>query len=94
MARKIKIKINDPKNNTKLNLPAMPFWLINTIFSIGISTKKFWIKDNNMDFCNNIDSTDLKFFLREIKYELKNYESFNLVHISNNDGSLINITVI
>lgn len=47
-----------------------------------------------MDFFNNIDSTDLKFFLREIKYELKNYESFNLVHISNNDGSLINITVI
>lgn len=95
MARKIKIKIKDSDSNTKINLPPIHFWLASGFINLAISTKSLWLNpDSDMDFFENINKKEIKSLFKELKYELKNYDAFDLVDISVDKGTEIKISIL
>lgn len=92
-AKKLKIQI--VKDKKHINIPAMPFWLINFIISIVFGLAKITLrfldeKDQEFNILNHINSNDIKSLIRE----LKKYEPFDLVSIENSDKTKVKISTL
>jgi hypothetical protein len=92
-AKKLKIQI--VKDKKHINIPAMPFWLINFIISIVFGLAKITLrfldeKDQEFNILNHINSNDIKSLIRE----LKKYEPFDLVNIENSDKTKVKISTL
>lgn len=99
MASKIKIKVFESESNKKINLPAIPFWLLSIMTSIGLGTKRFWLNAENIskeqvDFFENLDNKEVKKFIKEIRKELKSHKKFDLVDIKTGSGTSIKISIL
>lgn len=95
MASKIKIRVVDKKSNFKLWLPAIPFWLIASLSSLGLKFKHIIIKDiDHSDediklFSELLDSGVIKDLINELKANGK----FDLIDLSTGDGTMVKISV-
>ena len=95
MASKIKIRVVDKKSDFKLWLPAIPFWLIISLSSLGLKFKDTIVK--------NIDDSDegIKLFselldsgiIKDLINELKANGKFDLIDLSTGDGTIVKISV-
>lgn len=93
-ARRIKISIID--QGKAINIPAIPFWLINFLVDLGFGiasiTLKF-VKSIDEDVkkaLSLIDRRDLKLLIKE----LKKYGLFDLVDISEGDRTRVKISIL
>lgn len=95
-ASKLKIKIKDSDSNKKINLPGIPFWLITSLGSLGLTITKFTINksdtldDETKHYLKVLDELNLK----ELLGQLKNYGTFDLVDILEEDGDEVKISII
>ncbi|NMB07424.1 MAG: hypothetical protein GX981_03410 [Tissierellia bacterium] len=94
--RKIKIHIVDKSEDTNIKIPAIPFWLINFLISLGLglgSIAARFVDDIDEDLkmiLEIIDSKDLKI----ITNELRKHGPFNMVEIKEGDNTEINIRIL
>lgn len=106
-ARKIKIRVQDRKNNIKFSLPAIPIWLIEKIvLAYAKLSINFYKKDNrnteNEKSKNKLDIKEIVLSkskeldiddLREVFSVLKNIQPCKLVDI-NDEDTLVEISMI
>lgn len=95
-AKKIKIHIVNHLEGTKIKIPGIPFWLVNSMVSLGFGLLGIVEKYvNNIDeevklILENIDREDLK----EIINELKKHGPFKMVEIKEGENTEVNIEIV
>lgn len=93
-ARKIKISIVDEGKH--INIPGIPFWLINFLVDLGLGLGSIAIKfakdidEDAKKILNAIDRKDIKLLIRE----LKNNGPFDLVKVSEGHGTKVKISIL
>jgi hypothetical protein len=93
-AHKIKIHVIDEDTNIKI--PGIPFWLINSMISLGFGLGNIASKfSENIDedlkmVLDNINSRDVK----KIINELKKHGSYNLVDIEDGENTKVLIKIL
>ena len=92
-ATKLKIQIVDDERS--INLPSIPFWLINFIISITFGLAKITLrfhKENKSKYgiLNSVDSKDIKYIINEFR----KYEPFILVDVEDSDKTKVKISTI
>lgn len=94
--RATKLKISIVDEGKHINIPGIPFWLISFLVDLGLGLSSIvlkFIKDIDEDtkmILNSIDRKDIKLLIRE----LKNYGPFDLVDISEGDGTEVRISIL
>lgn len=79
-ARKIKIKVHDRKENKKVNLPAMPIWLIEKLVVFGVKVtncfhkKSETARDNIMEKSKEDFKQQESFLFKDGKIEIETKE--------------------
>lgn len=93
--RSSKIKIIVIDKDTNIKLPGMPFWLISSLVSFAFIFKPLLIRANSIDDETKIILQKLdKIMVKEIINELKFYGPFDLVDISQADGTRVKISIL
>jgi len=92
-AKKLKIQVVD--DGKYINIPAIPFWLINFIISIFFGLGKIALKfhdenDEVYGILKNISSKDIKSIIKE----LKQCDPFDLVDIEDSGNTKIKISIL
>lgn len=93
-ATKLKITIID--DGKKINLPGIPFWLIEFLIDLGFgigSIAMRFIKEIDEDAKKILDSIDKKDIKQLIK-ELKKHGPFDLVNIREGDKTYVHISIL
>jgi len=93
-ATKLKITIVDDEK--KINLPGIPFWLIEFLIDLGFGLSSIalkFIKEIDEDTKKILDSIDRKDIKQMIK-ELKKYGPFELVNIREGDKTYVHISIL
>ena len=90
-----KLKIQVVEDGKHINIPAMPFWLINFIINIIIGLAKITLrflneKDEEFHILNRINSNDIKSLIREIR----KYKPFDLLDIEYSDKIKVKISTL
>ena len=94
-ASKLKITVVDKKENQSIRIPAIPFWLLSSLGSIGLGIGSIALRfSKNLDEYSKealkaINSKDLRKILKEIK----KYGPFDLVDVDDGDGTIVKISV-
>lgn len=95
-ASRIKITIIDKTEGKNIRIPSIPFWLINSLISLGLGLGSIAARFvDNMDeetkkILEIVDSKDLK----NIINELKNHGPFDMVDIEESDNTTVQIKVL
>lgn len=95
-ASKLKITVVDKKENQSIRIPAIPFWLLSSLGSIGLGIGSIALRfSKNLDeyskeALKSINSRDLRKILKEIK----KYGPFDLVDVDDGDGTIVKISVL
>ena len=93
---KLKITIIDKAEDKSIRIPSIPFWIITSLGSVGLSIGKFAAKrsktidDETKKYLCILDDLDLK----EIFSALKYHEPFDLVNIVEKDGDEVRISIL
>jgi hypothetical protein len=94
-ASKLKIIVVDKKENQSIRIPAIPFWLLSFLGSMGLGIGSIALRfSKNLDeypkeALKAINSKDLRKILKEIK----KYGPFDLVDVDDGDGTIVKISV-
>lgn len=95
-ASKLKIKIKDRDSNKRINIPGIPFWLITSLGSLGLTVTKLvanksdTLDDETKQYLKILDEINIK----ELLGELKNYGPFDLVNVFEEDGDEVKISIL
>lgn len=96
-ATKIKIHIRDKSEGVNMRIPAIPFWFINSMVSLGFGLGSIvarYSNNENMEemkmILDNISSRDIKAIINE----LRNYGPFNMVEIQDGSDNEVSIKVL
>ena len=93
-ATKLKITIVD--DGKRINLPGIPFWLIEFLIDLGFGISSIamkFVKEIDEDAKRILDSIDRKDIKLLIK-ELKKYGPFDLVNIREGDKTYVHISIL
>lgn len=93
-ATKLKISIVD--EGRYINIPGIPFWLISFLVNLGLGIGSIalkFVKDMDEDTIRILDSIDRKDIKLLIK-ELKSYGPFDLVNVSEGNGTKVRISIL
>lgn len=96
MATRIKVTVIDKKENVNLRLPGIPFWIISSLFNLALLFKPLVLK-----YADDLDE-QARFALEELDYGtikeifdvLRSYEKFDLVDMSNGEGTQVKISIL
>ncbi len=95
-ASRIKITIIDKAEGKNIRIPSIPFWLLNSLISLGLGLGSIATK-----FVDNIDEETKKILeivdskdLKNIINELRKYGPFDIVDIENGDNTKVQIRVL
>lgn len=96
-ARKIKIRIRDKNEGVNIRIPAIPFWFINSMVSLGFGLGSIvarYSQDEDMEelrmVLDSISSRDIKAIINE----LRNHGPFNMVDIGDGNDNEVSIKVL
>ena len=96
-ASKIKISIVSKSDNKTINIPAIPFWLITSLGSLGLSISSWVMKhskdldDESKKYIGILEEIDLK----EMIEVLRDCGPFDMVDIEDGDvGDMVKISVL
>lgn len=96
LASKIKIRVVDEKNNFRLRLPSIPFWLITSSLSLALRFKPVImrnINDSDEDTKALLEILDSG-MIKDLIHELKANGKFDLVDLSTGDGTIVRVSIL
>lgn len=95
-ASKLKITIIDKAENQNIRIPAIPFWLLDLLISLGMGLGSIALRfvdsidEETRKILETIDSKDLK----KLSAELKRHGPFDMVDIKEGDNTEIKIRIL